>query len=191
MLYGFAKGLFAIYFSLFNRVTVEGSENIPKDSGVIICPNHINWLDPILIGVYVKRKVHFMAKAELFRNRIFAMILKGINAFPVKRGTGDISAIKTSFKIIKNGEALGIFPEGTRSRSGKLLPAEPGVALISVKTGAPVIPVRISGSYLMFRNIKIVIGKPIVFDQYMGKKLSMDEINDLSQTIMKEIEKLG
>lgn len=191
MLYGFAKGLFAIYFSLFNRVTVEGSENIPKDSGVIICPNHINWLDPILIGVYVKRKVHFMAKAELFRNRIFAMILKGINAFPVKRGTGDISAIKTSFKIIKNGEALGIFPEGTRSRSGKLLPAEPGVALISVKTGAPVIPVRISGSYLMFRSIKIVIGKPIVFDQYIGKKLSMDEINDLSQTIMKEIEKLG
>lgn len=191
MLYNFAKAIFSAYFSIFSKVKIEGTENIPDTGGVILCPNHIHWMDPILVAVYIKRKVHFMAKAELFKNKFFAMILKDIGAFPVKRGTGDISAIKTSLKVIKNGEVLGIFPEGTRSRSGKLLPAEPGVALISIKTHAPIIPIRITGSYGIFNRLNVYIGKPMTYSDYEGKKLSNDEICELSQTIMKEISKLG
>ncbi|MDI6619380.1 MAG: lysophospholipid acyltransferase family protein [Clostridiales bacterium] len=191
MLYYLAKYIFLIYFLIFNRVKVDGLENIPERGGIIICPNHIHWLDPILVGVYTKRKIHYMAKAEAFKNKLFAFVLRNIYAFPVKRGTPDISAIKTSLKIVKNGKCLGIFPEGHRSENGKLQKAEPGVALISLKSKTPVIPVKITGSYKPFSKLKITIGKPISFLKYSGKKLSMDEINKLSQLIMKEISELA
>lgn len=190
MFYNFVKFVFKLYFSLFNKVSVQGSENIPESGGLILCPNHIHWLDPLLIGSYVKRDVYFMAKVELFKNNFFAIILKGIHAFPVKRGKGDISAIKYSFKVIRNGNVLGLFPEGTRSKNGRLLPAEPGVALIAIKTGALILPVRITGSYKAFSKIHITIGKPISYSGYSDKKLSMEEIDELSQNIMKELAKL-
>lgn len=190
MLYGIAKFIFKIYFFFINKITLKGTENIPENGGIVLCSNHINWLDPILIGICVKRKIYFMAKAELFSNKFFAFIMKSINAFPVKRGTADISAIKKSFNIIKNGEILGIFPEGTRSKTGKLLPAEPGASVIALKTNAPVIPVRVQGSYLIGGNLRLTIGKPISFEEYRGKRLSSQEINNISQQIMKEISKL-
>lgn len=190
MLYGVAKFIFKIYFFFINKITLKGTENIPENGGIVLCSNHINWLDPILIGICVKRKIYFMAKAELFSNKFFAFIMRSINAFPVKRGTADISAIKKSFNIIKNGEILGIFPEGTRSKTGKLLPAEPGASVIALKTNAPVIPVRVQGSYLIGGNLRLTIGKPISFEEYRGKRLSSQEINNISQQIMKEISKL-
>jgi 1-acyl-sn-glycerol-3-phosphate acyltransferase len=190
MLYRFVKFVFRIYFSIFNRVTVKGFENIPEYGGIIICSNHINWLDPILLGAYLKRKINFMAKAELFRNKLFAVIMKGINAFPVKRGEADITAIKTSLRIIKNNEVLGIFPEGTRSKDGKLRPAEPGVALIGVRTKAPVIPVGISGRYNIFNKLNIIVGNPMIFEGNGSSKLTNEDINNLSQSIMYEIGKL-
>jgi 1-acyl-sn-glycerol-3-phosphate acyltransferase len=117
--------------------------------------------------------------------------MKGINAFPVKRGTADISSIKNSLRVVKEGKILGIFPEGTRSKTNELLPAEPGVALIAIKTNAPVIPVRIKGSYKLFGRLKITIGKPMSFEEFSGRKLSGEEINEISQSIMKEIGKLA
>jgi 1-acyl-sn-glycerol-3-phosphate acyltransferase len=168
-------------------VAVYGHENIPEKGGIIICSNHIHWLDPMLIGAFIKRKINFMAKIELFENKFFAIILKGINAFPVRRGTADIHAIKNSLKIIKNGEVLGTFPEGTRSKDGELKPAEHGVALISVKTDAPVIPIKISGSYKLFGGLNVSIGKSVIFTEYKNHKLSSDQVNELSQLIMKEI----
>lgn len=190
MLYLFVKYLGLVYFYIFNRITILGYENIPESGGIIICSNHIHWLDPVLIGVYIKRRVNYMAKAELFKNKFTALLLKGIRAFPVRRGTGDISAIKTSLKLIKNGQVLGIFPEGTRSKDGSPMHAEPGVALISIKADAPVIPIRISGSYKAFNRITITIGKPIVFTEYGNKKLSMEQISSLSQNIMNTIARL-
>jgi 1-acyl-sn-glycerol-3-phosphate acyltransferase len=191
MLYKFARFIFKVYLLIFNRITIKGYENIPQSGGLIICSNHIHWLDPILIAVYIKRKISYMAKAELFKNKFFAIILKGINVFPVKRGTADIAAIKNSLKLIKNGNVLGIFPEGTRSKDGNLKPAEPGVALIAIKTQAPVIPIRISGSYKIFDSINLTFGKPISFIEYGETKLSGEQINELSQLIMKEIGKLA
>lgn len=190
MLYGLAKFVFTIYFFFINKITLKGTENIPESGGAVLCSNHINWLDPILIGICIKRKIYFMAKAECFRNKLFAFIMKGINAFPVKRGTADISAIKKSFSIIRGGDILGIFPEGTRSRTGRLLPAEPGASVIAIKTHAPIIPVRVQGSYLIGGHLRLTIGKPISFEEYSGRKLSSQEINNISQQIMKEISKL-
>jgi len=190
VLYSIGKFIFTFYFRLCNRVSVQGKDNIPETGGLIICPNHIHWLDPMLVAVCIKREINYMSKAELFKNKLLAAILKGLNAFPVKRGTPDISAIKTSFKLIKDGKVLGIFPEGTRSKDGKLKTAEPGVALISIKTNAPIVPIRISGSYKLFGKLGIIIGKPLSFEGYNNKKAAMGEINELSQSIMLEIGKL-
>jgi len=172
-------------------VTVKGHENIPDSGGIIICANHIHWLDPLLLGVVIKRRISFMAKAELFQNKIFAAVLKSIHAFPVKRGTADISAIKNSLKIVKEGGALGIFPEGTRSKDGKIHEAEPGVALIAVKAKALVVPVKISGSYKHFSSIKVIIGEPIMLGDNQKQKISLDKINELSQSIMNQIARLN
>jgi 1-acyl-sn-glycerol-3-phosphate acyltransferase len=191
MLYKLGKVLFSIYFFIFNKVIVHGCENIPNTGGFVLCSNHIHWLDPLLMGAYIKRNINFMAKAELFKSKFFAIILNGINAFPVKRGSPDISAIKTSLKIIKNGHVLGIFPEGTRSKDGNLKPAEPGVALIALKAQAPVIPMRIKGNYRPGGKLLISIGKPIEFGEQNSKKLSMDEMIRISQNIMDEIGKLA
>jgi 1-acyl-sn-glycerol-3-phosphate acyltransferase len=190
VLYYIARFIFKVYFILANRVTVKGADNIPETGGAIICPNHIHWLDPLLIGTHIKRTVFYMAKAELFTGKLSSFILKGINAFPVKRGTADISAIKYSFKVIKKGAILGIFPEGTRSKNGELLPAEPGAALIALKTNVPVIPIRVKGSYSIFGRLSITIGKPMDLSGYMDRKLTSDEINEASQNIMEEIKKL-
>jgi 1-acyl-sn-glycerol-3-phosphate acyltransferase len=191
VLYNLARFIFKVYFIIFNRIEVEGRENIPSSGGLILCPNHIHLLDPILVGVCVKRDICYMAKAELFKNKFFAIIMKGINAFPVKRGTADISSIKNSLRVVKEGKILGIFPEGTRSKTNELLPAEPGVALIAIKTNAPVIPVRIKGTYKLFGRLKITVGKPMSFEEFSGRKLSGEEINEISQSIMKEIGKLA
>lgn len=191
MLYKFARFVFSIYFFICNKVSVRGYENIPQSEGVILCSNHIHWFDPLLLGVYIKRKIYFMAKAELFKKKFFAIILKGINAFPVKRGTADIYAIKTSLKLVRNGHVLGIFPEGTRSKDGNLLPAEPGAALIAVKSDVPTVPVRITGSYRFRGKLIISIGKPIAFSEYKNKKISNEDMNRLSQLIMSEIGRLA
>lgn len=191
MLYSIGRFISKVYFFIFNRISVEGRDNIPSSGGLVICPNHIHWLDPMLVGICTGRIVYYMAKAELFDSKFFAFILKAINAFPVRRGSVDISAIKNSFKIINNGGALGIFLEGTRSKDGKLLPAEPGAALIALKTNAPVVPIRISGSYKLFGHISVKIGKPFSLEEFRGKKLTSGEIASISQLIMDEIGKLS
>lgn len=190
MLYKVGRAIFMVYFRLFNRIYVKGENSIPESGGLIICANHIHWLDPVLLAVCTKRQISYMAKVELFKNKFFNFIMKNLNAFPVKRGVPDISAIKNSLRVIKEGGVLGIFPEGTRSRDGKLKPAEPGVALIAVKTSAPVVPVRIKGNYKLFGKIEVSIGSPITFSEYKNKKLSGDETNQLSQSIMNEISRL-
>lgn len=190
MLYKIGRCIFLLYFKLFYKVEVRGQENIPESGGIIICANHIHWLDPILLAVCIKRQIHYMAKVELFKNKFFGSVLRCVNAFPVKRGTADISAIKSSLKVIKEGNTLGIFPEGTRSRDGKLKPAEPGVAMIAVKTGAPVIPVGINGNYKLFGKINLTIGSAITFEEYSDIKLSADKTDQLSQSIMVQIGKL-
>ena len=184
------KIVFIPFFHIFHRLKVKGKENIPETGGAIVCANHISNFDPIVVAICIKRNVHFMAKAELFKNKFVSYILIKLNAFPIKRGSADITAIKNSFKLIKNGEILGIFPEGTRSKNGKLGPAEPGTATIAIKTKAPIIPIKITGSYKAFKSVKVVIGKPIELTDYYDRKLTSDEINKASQQIMAEIDKL-
>lgn len=191
MLYYIAKYFVLAIIKIVFRVQIEGIENVPQKGPVIICPNHISLLDPPIIGALLNRRIYFMAKAELFKNPLFGYILrKGLGAFPVKRGTSDFFAIKTALNYLKNGQAIGIFPEGTRSKNGMLQKAEPGVSMLAIRGHAAVIPVGIKSNYRLFSKLTIRIGKPVNLDKYSSSKPSSNELALIGEEIMKEISKL-
>ncbi|MBU5677508.1 1-acyl-sn-glycerol-3-phosphate acyltransferase [Alkaliphilus sp. MSJ-5] len=190
MFYKVVKNSIRFILSLIYRVEIQGKENIPMEGKSIVCSNHFNLLDPVFIGTCLPRKINYMAKEELFSNKIFALILNKLGVFPVKRGGADISAIKTALKILKNEEVFGIFPEGTRSKTGEMLEAKPGLAMIAIKSQSSIIPVAIIGNYKPFSKIKIIIDKPIDFSDYYDQKISIEEYQQLSQSVLEHIKKL-
>jgi len=181
-----------IIIHLLFKIKVYGTENFPKNNAVIVYSNHKSTWDPIIIGCLLKRPIHFMAKEELFYNPFFGFILKNLHAFPVKRGTADRKAIKKALQVLDDGQVLGIFPEGTRSKDGKLREAEPGLALIAAKSNdAVLVPAAIIGNYKLFSNIDVKFGEPIKFDKYRrGEKLSSQQLKEISNNLFVEVAKL-
>lgn len=178
-----------IFFPVY-RVEVVGEKNIPQNDGALICPNHFHWLDPVIVGVYLKREIRFMAKYELFQNKLLKKLLKSLGVFPVRRQEADLNAVKTTLKYLKEGQIVGLFPEGTRIKGGDFGKANPGVAMFSIKSGKPVIPVYIKANYKIFSKITIIIGKPIDFIKYKKDKMTNQDYLELSQIVMDEIKKL-
>ncbi|HHV27709.1 MAG TPA: 1-acyl-sn-glycerol-3-phosphate acyltransferase [Tissierellia bacterium] len=176
-----------IVFRIIFRFKVTGKHNIPKEGKVILCSNHISDLDPLILGLAIPRNIRFMAKKELFENKFLGGLVNALGAFPVDRKAADLSAIRNSLNVLKNDEVLGIFPEGTRVTEENIENAKPGIALISIKAKAPVIPIYIESKYKVFSKIKINIGEPIYFNEYYGKKLKTEDYKILSQEIMKSI----
>jgi 1-acyl-sn-glycerol-3-phosphate acyltransferase len=131
-----------------------------------------------------------MAKYELFKNPILGFLLRKIKVYPVKRGEADISAIKHTLRILKDKQLIGIFPEGTRIKGEELGKANAGVAVFSIKTGSPAIPVFISGNYIPFTKMIITYGKPVELVQFKREKMTNDDYLEISQIIMKKINEL-
>lgn len=178
MFYIVMRGLFKIIFKIFFRLQVTGAENVPGTGPVIICSNHISWLDPPLMGAVMKRRTSYMAKEELFDNFLLGLICRKLEAFPVKRKAADRRALKTALQILNQGRVLALFPEGTRSKTGKLGKPLPGVGFIALKSGAPVVPAAIKGPYKLFRPIEVSFGPPLVFDSRGNDKgKSMEKIS--------------
>lgn len=146
----------------------EGRENISKEENYIFTSNHRSNLDPPVVGAGVSRKCSFMAKEELFRNKLFAWLIRGLGAFPVARGKGDTSVIDTAVARLENGDNLMIFPEGTRSRDGKVHRGHTGAALIAARSGKNIVPVGVVfGEKLRFRcRVTVKYGKPINITDY-------------------------
>lgn len=160
--YRFAKWLVRLYANLAFRLTVTGLEHLPRSGAVIVASNHVTGWDPPLLGIVLPRPIHYMAKEELFRNKLFGAVLRALGAFPVRRCASDISAVKQSLKLLREGKVFGIFVEGTRSQSGELLEAKGGAAMFAVKTRAPVVPCHITaGPKGGRRRIDIRLGPPI------------------------------
>ncbi len=191
MLYFLLKSLCRVIFKNIYRVEVKGLNNIPTDGPLIICANHINWLDPPLVGsMLTRRKMHVMAKEELFRLKFLANFFRKLGAFPVRRGTPDIKSIRISLALLENKEFIAMFPEGTRSKTGKMGKASPGAALIALKGRSPVLPVAIRGDYRFFGKITVNIGKPLDFSKYYGEKAKKGLLLEITTDIMDEIKKL-
>lgn len=181
--------VFLVY--IFNvivfRVKCVGQENIQNKGAYIICANHTsNWDAPILVS-NLKRKVYVMAKAELFKNKFIKWFGDKCCVFPVKRGMRDIESIKYSLKLLKDGEILVIFPEGTRKGLEKNGKAQNGVAYMAIRTGVPVIPVGIQGEMKPFRKVKLNIGEPLDFSQYKSNKPEKEILDKVSKDIMDNI----
>lgn len=186
-LYGFARGILLVIFKLIFRVEVYGIENIPTEGKMIICSNHVSMLDPITVAISVPRRIYFMAKKELFEKKFFGSLLEKLGAFPVDRDGSDLAAIRNSLKILKSENALGIFPEGTRIKKENIDNAKPGIAMISIKGKAPIIPIYVDTKYKLFSKVKVIVGKQIVPEEYYDKKLNMDNYKELSRQVMTSI----
>jgi len=163
-LYDFAKGMFRFQFKLMGW-TIQGMENMPAEGPVILAINHISIWDPLVAASSLPRKVSFMAKEELFSIPVLGKIFLKVGAFPVKRGQGDMNAIRQSLAILKEGRVLGLFPEGTRSKTGKIQKGLPGMVLLMEKSKASVVPIKMFGTHHLLTkgwgNIVVVVGKPM------------------------------
>lgn len=160
MLYRVAHLVFGIVYRVIYRRQVYGRELLPQQGPLIICANHISWQDPLSVGTALplNYRIKFMAKEELFRNPVAGFFLRKVGAFPVDRQSADYGAVRRSFKILAEGGVVGLFPEGTRSKSGQLQKVEQGAALIAGRSGAPVLPVLVVGSYRVGQPLRIIIG---------------------------------
>ena len=163
------KWLVWIAMKIAFSVKLEGKENIPKDTNCIFASNHRTNADPPLISCGLKGKHSFMAKEELFKNKLFGWLIRNLGAFPVSRGKGDTAVLDTAVERLENGSNLMIFPEGTRSKDGKVHRGHSGAAVIAARSGKPVIPVGIVfGEKLKFRTkITIKYGMPIIPADYV------------------------
>lgn len=161
--YAIVKAFLRLCFYIAFNVHYVGKENIPKDTPVIYVSNHRTNADPPLVCCAVPRRHAFMAKEELFKNKFFGGLITWLGAFPVSRGKGDMGVIDTAVERLDEGRSLLIFPEGTRSKDGKVHKGHSGAALTAVRSGKPIVPVGIVfGEKLKFRTkVTVKYGKPI------------------------------
>lgn len=183
--------LVKVFCRVIFRIEISSMENIPENGACMVCANHQSNWDPVILILFLKRKVHFMAKSELFENFFLNKLLTSEGVIPIKRGAADIQAIKSSMEVLKNGEVLGMFPTGTRTKQMDGADAKKGAALIASRTGANVVPIYINASYKVFSKIKINIGKCMDLTELKGKKLTAEELEVLSGDIYGEIKKLA
>lgn len=194
MLYWFGYWVVRSLYFLFYRIEVEGRENIPASGGFVLASNHRSYADPPLLATRLrKQRCVFMAKEELFRNRFFGWLIRRLGAFPVTRGAGDNGVIETAEQFVRSGRVLMIFPEGTRSKDGRVGRGKTGVALIAAQTGAPVVPVGISFTGTLHFRSRIIVrfGTPIQpAELALGEDPKPRELAALKSRIMAEIKGL-
>ena len=189
MFYSFIKVFIYVLAKIFLRLEISGTENIPLNGPVVIASNHVSLLDPPIIGVASSRKIHFMAKQELFVT-IIGSIYRTLGAFPVRRGAADRNAIKYGIDLLLAEKVLAIFPEGTRSKNGQLGKAEPGALMMAGKARAVIIPTAVSGTNLrssgrIWPKVKVKFGKPIYFleDEPVTKEVTIRMTGELMNEI--------
>ncbi len=161
--YDVAKVIVRFLLRFTHRLDVEFLGETPEQGCILAC-NHVSDLDPVFLGIAYPKQVRYMAKSELFRVPVLSPIIRALGAFPVERGKGDVGAIRSAEEIVKKGGVLGIFPEGGRSRDGKLKKMKSGAVVVASQTGADVVPACISyGRRRPFRRrpVQVRIGVPL------------------------------
>jgi 1-acyl-sn-glycerol-3-phosphate acyltransferase len=192
LFYYLVRGLGLVYLRLFRGFRVENADLIPENGPLIVCPNHAHWFDPVIVAAASpKRPISFMAKSELFKHPVMRVFYLWLWAFPVRRGQIDRVALRTCYQRLGEGHAVGLFPEGTRSRTGELLRPEPGAATIALRTGTPVIPVGIAGS--LGGRVKVAWGHPLMPADFASDThgRGKQSVQTLSNVIMRAIAQLS
>ena len=193
MFYWFSYYFVKFLGAIFSPRIVRGRENVPKKDSCIIASNHLSNLDPFLIGLSLPRRISYMAKDSLFRNRILRFMLHRVEAFPVRRGSSDIRALRETLRRLKRGLPVVVFPEGTRKSSGVEKKTQSGIGFLTTKSNVPVVPVHIGGSDKILPPgrkvpkrgyVTISFGKPMTFDKDQP-------YTEIMQSIMSEIHSLA
>ena len=186
-------------FNLLYRVEKIDLHKIPTKGKLMICSNHISYLDPVVIGAYIPRYVYFMAKEELFKNKFLSNLVTFLNAFPVKRQSLGRKTFSISLEILKDENSLGLFPEGTRSTDGIIRDGKKGIGFISVLASAQILPVAISGTNkiiqkphrrIFFPKIKLIAGDIIDTENIIKKHSKKEAISIIVDKTMREINKI-
>ena len=177
---------------LLTGFRVTGVRNVPRTGRLIVVSNHLHNLDPLVVAVAVPRPVHFMAKAELFRVPVLGLLIRFVGAFPIERGRADRKAIRRAEETLAQGIAFGIFPEGTRSVTAAMTKPLAGGALIALRSGAPILPVAVTGTeHLPFngsrapkrrfrRAVRVTIGEPFIVPRTLdGQRLTSEGATDV------------
>lgn len=177
---------------IFFPLTIKGRNNIPRKGAFILACNHLSNLDPPLVSYAANRPIYHMAKESLYNNKIFAWVMRELGSFPINREGPDIGAMRECLRKLKAGTPIALFPTGTRVSENETKAPKSGVGFIAVKSGVPVIPLKISGTdkvmgkgekKLHRHRVTMIIGKPIHFD-------SSKDYNDIATEILHAINSL-
>lgn len=192
----FDKLCFLVYV---RRYVVVGKDNVPAEGPLIVASNHLNNADPPAVALALQRLPTFMAKREMLSWPILGPAFRAFGAFPVRRGGADLSAIRTATEIVNEGNMIIMFPEGTRSHTGGLTKGHPGTALIGLRTGAPIIPVAVTGTEtviwpwifikpLSIKRITVTLGEPFTLPPV--DKVNSEAASEATKLIMSKIAEL-
>jgi 1-acyl-sn-glycerol-3-phosphate acyltransferase len=175
MWYRFCRQLCRFYYSLLHFTRIYNRKVVPLEGALLFVSNHQSFYDPMLVGYGLEREVDYMARDTLFKNTYFSRFIRSVNAFPVKRGEADLAAIKETLRRLKDGRAVLLFPEGTRSVDGRISEFKPGLTLLARKANCPVVPVVIDGAFdawprtsktpKPFFPIRVIYGQPFTPDE--------------------------
>ncbi len=179
-----------ILAKIIYRVQVKGINNVPKNSACIICGNHVHAMDAPVLLASVNRKINFMAKEELWKNVGFRFIAWIFNVFPVRRGKKDTDAVKKSLKVLKKGEILGMFPEGTRNGMKKGIKPKNGAVNLAIKAGVPIIPFGVTGTFKPFKKVVYSFGEPLDFSKYSEMAKDKETVQSLTDEVMAKVVEL-
>ena len=191
--YYFGRTLLFPFYKLLYRFKVKNRDAVPAEGGVILACNHMSFADPVLLGLSQRRRLYFMAKAELFRNKFAGAVIRALGAFPVERGAGDGKALKTGEDILREGNAMTIFLEGTRTKTGELLRPRSGCALVAQQMQLPVVPCCITKRHFhhMFSKTIVHFGAPLTPAQMgLTPEGGRRELKNATNMIMDEIRKM-
>lgn len=192
MLYNILKPIAVLILKILFHLKVKGKEYVPEKGGFILASNHISYLDPVVLGVASPRKLSFMAKQELFCNPLFSWFISKLGAFPVKRDSVDLSALKEAMTLLREGKVLVLFPEGSRRFDTGSNQPYPGIGFLVTKLNVPVIPCFIKGTdaclplgakFIRLKHISVHFGKRI----YVERRLPYQDIAEL---VMENIRQL-
>jgi 1-acyl-sn-glycerol-3-phosphate acyltransferase len=183
------RRLARLLFFLLAHIEVRGREHVPTRGPFILASNHLSWFDVPLVPAYIKPQTLTMAKEELFHGRV-RWLVRFMGGFPVKRGEADRQAIRAADELLKEGNVLFIFPEGTRSKTHKLAKGHSGLGMIALRSGAPVIPVAVTGSENFLKKFRprvtITYGEPLTFKP-AGRKTTREDIENATNEVMAKI----
>lgn len=184
-----------VVFRILFGSRVKGGDRLPEKGGVIIASNHVSYADPLVIGTWSPRMVHFLAKRELFSNPLIRALLRLLGAVPVRRGMVERTTLRQVEEILREGNTIVVFPEGTRSRDCVVRDARPGIGLIAATADVPVVPLYLRGSRHMWRSLfrrgelSLFFGEPVYLASVEGET-QKEKYRRIGECVMEEIRRL-